>query len=293
MRRNFAWLLAFTLSLTAQCIAASEPTPLAVLPIHYDGKIAAVDFALGEKTLRLALDTGGTYTILDTKAARTMGLKEAGDLAVKGAGAGSLPGKRLAPFTLIAGKAIFTPDDAVALDFSHVGSEIPIDGLVGYEFFSRYVVEVNNDRSTVTLYDPATYAYRGKGVAIPLVMKPPRVYLRVNVAAEGVPAEQHELRLDSGSNDAVDDDIVLRGKGEKQATTGGVGIGERFKSTLGTVTELHLGPYMLKNLPSATGGVQLIGQEVLHRFNVVYDFSRAVMYLAPRKDLRAEVRSRQ
>lgn len=59
-------------------------------------------------------------------------------------------------------------------------------------------------------------------------------------------------------------------------------------STVGTVTELRLGPYTLKDLPSATGGVQLIGQDVLHRFNIVYDFSRGVMYLTPRKETGAQ-----
>jgi hypothetical protein len=36
------------------------------------------------------------------------------------------------------------------------------------------------------------------------------------------------------------------------------------------------------DLPSATGGVQLIGSGVWHRFNIVFDFSRSCMYLTPR-----------
>jgi hypothetical protein len=48
------------------------------------------------------------------------------------------------------------------------------------------------------------------------------------------------------------------------------------------VSELQIGPFKLYDLPSATGGVQLIGDEVWHRFNIVFDFSRSVMYLTPR-----------
>ncbi|HEY1868371.1 MAG TPA: hypothetical protein VGG70_08725, partial [Candidatus Cybelea sp.] len=58
--------------------------------------------------------------------------------------------------------------------------------------------------------------------------------------------------------------------------------GSRFTSYLGTVSELQIGPFKLYDLPSATGGVQLIGDEVWHRFNIVFDFSRSVMYLTPR-----------
>jgi hypothetical protein len=114
------------------------------------------------------------------------------------------------------------------------------------------------------------------------VLKPPRAFVKVSVAAQGVGAEEHELRLDSGSNDEVDDDIVLRSSGPKRNITGGVGLGSTFATLLGTVSELRIGPYVLHDLSSATGGVQLIGGGVLQRFNIVYDFSRSVMYLAPR-----------
>ena len=79
-----------------------------------------------------------------------------------------------------------------------------------------------------------------------------------------------------------DDDIVLRSTAPKRAIVGGVGIGGRFSSYLGTVSALRLGPFTLCNLSSATGGVQLIGDDVWHRFNVVFDFRRSVMYLTPR-----------
>jgi hypothetical protein len=62
-----------------------------------------------------------------------------------------------------------------------------------------------------------------------------------------------------------------------------VGIGNRFTTYLGTVDTLRIGPFTLHDLPSATGGVQLIGDAVWHRFNVVFDFSRSVMYLTPRR----------
>jgi hypothetical protein len=164
---------------------------------------------------------------------------------------------RLQTVAVRLGDVTFQARDPIAIDLRHVGSSLQLGGIFGFDFFRQHVVAIDFHSYRVALYDPVTYRYAGNGVAIPLVIRPPRAYVNVIVAAEGVPPERHSLRLDLGSSDAVDDDIVLRSSAPKQPISGGLGVGQRFPSYLGRVSEIQLGPFKLYDLPAATGGVQL------------------------------------
>lgn len=48
---------------------------------------------------------------------------------------------------------------------------MPIGGLIGYDFLSRFVVEVNYDTRKINLIEPSQFAYRGKGDQIKFVME--------------------------------------------------------------------------------------------------------------------------
>jgi hypothetical protein len=254
---------------------------VAVLSGRADGLIPAIKGRVRGKSLWFDLDTGALQSVLDLTRARELRLPTAGTVTAHGAGAGGVAALALKPVTIQLGGLSFTAARPLAIDLSHVGSTFQ-GGILGYDFFSRYVVAIDFTTYAVTLFDPQTYRYTGRGAAIPLILRPPRAYVRVRVAAQGVRPEWHDLRLDVGSNDAVDDDIVLKSAAPRRSVNAGVGIGHRFQSSLGTISELKLGPFTLHDLPSATGGVQLIGDDVWHRFNIVLDFSRSVMYLTRR-----------
>lgn len=256
--------------------------PLAVLRGRADGLVPAVQGSIHGRKLWLDLDTGALYTIVDRDTAKSLNLQTLSNTTVRGAGKGSVAAVTLETVPVRLGSVVFNANQARGVDLSHLGNAFPIGGILGYDFFTTYVVAIDFGSYEVTLYDPKTYRYTGAGVAIPLVLKPPRAYVDVVVAAQGVPSQRRLLRVDLGSNDAVDDDIVLKSTAPKKAIQAGNGIGHPFTSYLGTVDELKIGPYTLHDLPSATGGVQLIGDAVWHRFNVVFDFSRSVMYLTPR-----------
>lgn len=275
-------MVLLALTLLAASSSRGGDQPLVELSLRLDGDVAAVRATIARRSLWFDLDTGATHTIVDAAAAKKLGLKGLSTQQIHGAGAGTVSALRLAPFPVQLQSQRFYPGDPLAVDLSHVGSALVQGGILGFDFYRRYVVAVNFDTRRVALYEPGTYAHAGGGAAIPLVLRPPRAYVNVLVAAPGVSPERHLLRLDTGSSDAVDDDIVLRSSAPKTPISGGVGIGSRFKSYLGTVSSLTIGPFVLRDLPSATGGVQLIGNGVWRRFNVVFDFSRSKMYLTPR-----------
>ena len=275
-------VLAFSILPAAASI--SQPKPLAVLGARLDGYVMAVPVSIGMRKLWFDLDTGALHTILDLSVAKELRLRSAGAQQVRGAGKGAAAALKLAPFAIDVGAVTFLPKDPLALDLSHTGSVIGERGLLGFDFFSRYVVEYDYDRTTISLYEPGAYRHAGAGACVPLVIRPPRAFVSVVVSAPGVAPERHLLRVDTGSSDSVDDDIVLRSSEPKKVVTGGVGIGSSFKTYLGTISSLRIGPYVLhQSLVSATGGVQLIGGDVWRRFNITFDFAHRCMYLAPRR----------
>jgi hypothetical protein len=275
-----AILAALSLSALSAVVPTSTPRPLAVLAARLDGYVMAVQPVIANQKLWFDLDTGGLHTIVDSSAAKASQLRSAGSLQIGGA----VEALKLLPFAVRLKTVTFYPKDPLALDLSHTGGVIDARGLLGFDLFSQYVVAYDYDRTAVELYDPATYRYPGAGARIPLVIRPPRAFVSVVVSAPSVAPERHLLRVDTGSSDSVDDDIILRSSEPKKIVTGGVGIGSRFKTYVGTISSLQIGPYVLhQNLVSATGGVQLIGGEVWHRFNIVFDFAHRCMYLAPRR----------
>ena len=258
------------------------PAPVAVLHGRADGLVPAIQGSIRGRKLWLDLDTGALYTIVDRDTATTLGLQTVSNTTVRGAGKGTVAAATLETTPIRVGDVVFEATQPRAVDLSLLGGAFPIGGILGYDFFTKYVVAIDFATYEVKLYDPRTYRYAGSGAAIPVILKPPRAYVNAVVAAQGVAPETHLLRLDLGSSDAVDDDIVLKSTAPKKTIQAGNGIGHPFTAHLGTVDELKIGPYTLHDLPSATGGVQLIGDAVWHRFNVVFDLSRSVMYLTPR-----------
>ncbi len=255
---------------------------LGVLSGRGDGLIPAVSGTIGGGAIWFDLDTGALRSYIDIATARDLKLPSHGTTWVTGAGRGRAAAIRLQDVRVGLGKVTFVAHNPLAIDLTHTGSILGEGGILGFDFFRRYVVAIDFGSYRVALYDPAGYRYRGAGVAIPLVIRPPRAYVEVTVSAKGVQPQRHLLRLDLGSSDGVDDDIVLRSSSPKRPIVAGVGIGAQFKAYLGTVSELQVGPFKLYDLPAATGGVQLIGDDVWHRFNIVFDFSRSVMYLTRR-----------
>jgi len=60
-----------------------------------------------------------------------------------------------------------------------------IDGLLGYDFISRFVVEIDYAAKTLNLYDPKAYQYSGAGETIPITLDGNLPYLRGRLAVPG------------------------------------------------------------------------------------------------------------
>lgn len=170
-----------------------------------------------------------------------------------------------------------------------------IDGIIGYSFFSRYIVKIDFDSLQIEIYSPGKITYPGRGTVLhPIFTALPIQYLQVRDKRK-VP---FNFYIDSGaglcflmSEQFAKDSAVLLKK-RKPLITQAEGMGGMLKMRLTVVREVKLGPYRFHQVPTYlyqddnnvtsypfTGG--LIGSDILRRFNVVFNYPQREIYLQP------------
>ena len=216
------------------------------------------------------------------KLAKRLGLETSGERQGTGAGKGTytITFAKNVTYNL---RGVDVPvESSCVIDLSGqpaiVGRDIA--GILGYDFFARYVVEVDYDAAVLTLHDPKAFEYAGRGEAVPLVLEKHRPMVRAKIAVAGKPAAERTLLVDSGSEDAVDDDVLGQSP-QRLEIVGGVGLGQEFRTTLGRADSLEIAGYVLQRPFGATGGVPLIGTEVMRRFHLVFDYAHSRIFFEP------------
>jgi hypothetical protein len=275
---------------------------VARLPFRYDDKHVWLTASLnGGPPEDFLLDTGASVTVIDSASAARYGMKLEGLMQAQGAGAAGG-----ASFSQVDSLRVAGPDgDGVTL----IGQKVavlsvnphlepffwkPIVGILGYDFISRFVVEIDFASQTLVLHDPKTFTYQGKGQAVPLTMAGniPVVKAKIDDTFEG------EFRLDVGSGSTVDihtpfaRENKMKERMAKTLVVTGGGFGGTFQSTIGRMKKMEIGPFSwtdpLISLSGAeTGGLASedyagnIGNQILDRFKCTFDYERRVVYLEP------------
>lgn len=170
-----------------------------------------------------------------------------------------------------------------------------IDGIIGYSFFSRYIVKINYDSNRVEVYSKGSFRYPKGGYMIrPLIPNLPII------SAEPVDARKVDGRFyfDTGaglcalfSSDFIADSNMMDSR-KKFYMTQAQGLGGKAPMRLTMIKELKLGPYRFHRVPvyvfddvynvtSYPNLCGLVGNDILRRFNVILNYDRRVIYLLP------------
>jgi hypothetical protein len=167
-------------------------------------------------------------------------------------------------------------------------------GVLGYDFISSFVSEIDFDKQTLALYDPKTFQYSGSGPSLPFTLAAtvPVVRMKIDGTYEG------DFRVDVGSSSTVDlhtPFVKQNGLAEKNPggidVTGG-GFGGTFTNRLVRMKKIELGPFAwerpLVSLSGAETGAFAsedyagnIGNQILQRFKVTLDYEHRLLYLEP------------
>ncbi len=308
MRNQNCWILLFALTLTLhRTPAAAQETfvqpparLLTIFPVTvFTGGVILVKARLDNfpDSLNFVLDTGSGGISLDSLTCVRLGLNPIpSDKTILG-----IAGIRQVKF--LYNRTLHLPGLTVdSLNFHVNDYDIltsvygeKIDGIIGYSFFSRHIVEINYDSLRVSVYSQGSFRYpRGGYVMRPIIPNLPII------SAETMDARKVNERFyfDTGaglcplfSTDFVTDSGLLDSR-NKFFLTQAQGLGGKATMRLTTIKELKLGPYRFRRVPvylfddiynvtsyPNLGG--LVGNDILRRFNVILNYDRRVICLVP------------
>src|SRR6266581_6139835 len=239
----------------------------------------------GSEPLWFTLDSGAGTNYLDLGIARKIGLEFHGTKKVHGAGKGLIDVQIAEnvsfelPGLLSQGHQVHVTDLAGVQD--QWGRRL--DGLFGYDFLQRFIAVIDYEARRMTIVDPSRFEYNGPGEIFPLEFDGHLPYVRARITVPGNPSEESLFLVDTGSQDEVDHPIIAKSP-QTRRTTVGVGFGRPSVGVFGPVETLQLGKFQLHDLSGVAGeglDSHLIGGGILHRFKIIFDYSRQRMILEP------------
>lgn len=263
----------------------------------------------GSKPIWFMLDTGADSTIVNKARLAELGLRPFGGSSISGGGNSTELAFADVARLEIGGVTILNQRNGV-IDLT--GLEriygMPMGGILGYDFYSRFAVRVSYDTRAMDLLEPSPGAYQSSGTQIPFILEEGQPHVASKVTVASGPPIDADFIIDSGAADTINftSPFVtahrLLERARKTPAPGPntmAGSEKEFfaqTSVRGRLESVELGPFQLRDIPvnlmlNAKGAYAserfsgVIGEGVLRRFNAIYDYSKNVMIIEPNADL--------
>jgi hypothetical protein len=271
----------------------------------------------GSKPIWFMLDTGAESNYINKTRLAEFGLTPFGSSSVTGGGNTAEGAFARVARLGIGGAELRGQRDAV-LDLTGLEKiyGMPLGGLLGFDFFSRFIVEIDYDNLTMSLYDPATYVHEGKGAPLRFINEGGHPHVVSEIGVRTQPRLPADMVIDAGAADTVNlaspfvrkHDLLklARKKPAGDANTLPGSEKEFFAQTSvrARLERILLGPFELKDIPmnlmvAKTGAYGsesfsgTIGEGILRRFKTIYDYPRGTIYLEPNAEFAKPFPSRK
>ena len=241
------------------------------------------------------MDTGSIVDLVDTRRAAELKLTAVGREEAGGAGESSMELGTAAGVTLGVGPVELPPQEIkVAPIDERVGRPEGrrLDGLLGFDFFSRFPVELDYDASLLKIGRSS----RGEPVGLRLVRRHPFVRLKLTLGAKTF---EEAFVVDTGFRSAlvlarpfIAEQGVLEHVERTITATTGIGIGGPTVELIGRADGVEIGPFGLHDVVVAFSRAQagtladrgyggIVGSEVLRRFTATFDYAQEELLLTP------------
>lgn len=170
-----------------------------------------------------------------------------------------------------------------------------VDGIIGYSFFSRYIVKIDFDSNFIEVYSPGKFDYPRRGHLLhPAFTNLPIQWLNIKDKKK----LGFNFYFDTGAGlcllmsekFARDSAILL--KKRRPVVTQAEGMVGKLQMRLTLIKEVKIGPYKFRSVPTYlykddynvtsypfTGG--LLGNDLLRRFNMIFNYPNREIHLLP------------
>jgi hypothetical protein len=176
----------------------------------------------------------------------------------------------------------------------HLG--IDVQGIIGYELFSRFVVEIDYRNHMIIFHQSKDFRPRRSFTRFPISVEDTKPYLQTTIVLSNGKEIESKLMVDTGASHA----LLLEEDEEKNITVPehsieasiGRGLGGPIMGQLGRIESISIGEFQLNDViasfPHPGKYVDPIfyfdrhgtlGGELLSRFRVIFDYSTESLYL--------------
>lgn len=172
----------------------------------------------------------------------------------------------------------------------------PSDGVTGYSLFGNFIVEIDYDRMIITLHGSNKLTFNSTWQSLPVTFKHnkiPWVDAVVNINGDiDIPVS---IYIDLASSEALEmlvrDNMQYDLPQEVEDYYLGRGLSGDIYGQKGRISSLKIGSFYLKDVVTAfapskirskqEGADGVLGNNALRRFNVIFDYEKARLYLKP------------
>lgn len=299
MRIIYAYitLLCFSLSLCAQeGFQLENNKKRSRIPFELVNNLPVIKVDINGADFSFILDTGVSSTLLfSTELVNEFNLGSTVPVLIHGLGSdGPIKALKSQSNTLKVGKVIDANHKLYlifdsTLNFSpRMG--IPINGILGSDFFENFVVEINYSTKVITVFEPKKYSLSKckKCQDFPITFVGGKPYINLITSSENSKKEV-TLLIDSGSSDVLwlfeEDDFIIEHPKNYFQDFLGLGLSGNIHGKRSRIPELILGDFHLKNVNTSFPEEAAItrarhyedrdgsvGGGFLSRFKVVFDY---------------------
>lgn len=248
------------------------------------------------------LDSGSISNVVDTETAKNVGIAVDKSFETRGAGEKSMAGAVGSAVSLeVAGLEFAQPQvDVLPISVAISAAEgRPVNGLLGYQFFDHFVVQIDYVRRQLQIFQPASFRYNGAGESIPLEIVRGNILIATSLTMPDGKRRPGKFLVDTGWRSALTFNAPFAASRHLAAIASktvdavtGMGIGGPTVDTIARIPSLSLGRYTIDNFVgnfshaksgvlSQTDFAGIIGAEILRRFTVIFDYPHRRMILEP------------
>ena len=264
-------------------------------------------------TLNFILDTGVRFPIItELPYVNKLNLNMMQPVKIKGLGEGDgLTAYRSGNNTMkISGLVAWNQEVQMVINDNFQISQIlgiPVHGLIGFDLFKDFVVEIDYSSEKLTVIKPEYYKdrVRNKDIVMPLHFEQNKPYVRTTITTDKNEEVPVKLLVDTGASDALwlstksDERIELP---ENHIETFlGKGLSGDLYGQKGRISGIWVGPLvlpepivafphndMIEDLIVANDRNGTLGAEILRRFFVTLDYPNHQLKLRPTSRVKSE-----
>ena len=279
------------------------------IPFEYRNGFIIVNVLFnGIFSMKFILDTGAEYTIL-TKREITDLLQVNYDRKLRVTGAdlsAELYAYLATDIELQVNKLVGLNRSILVLEHDYLQFEVftglEVQGILGSDFFRHYIMKIDYQKRVITLYDPQSFKPPKEDYQIlPIEVDRNKPYIKAQITtSQDTTIQNLRFLLDTGASLAslleTDSHPGLNLPEHAIPSALGIGLSGQLTGYLGRLPAIKMGNFQFREvvahfqdfsetadttLKSRRNGI--IGNEILSRFTLIFDYYRGKLYLTPNK----------